>query len=457
MAGAPGNGNGQTTRSLNLVEMAALSIALIGPSLVLAANAQSIPAAVTQPIWLIFLIGMVGIATVGHAFVRLLPLTDGPGSAYLAVQATLGRVPGLLAGVALLGAYLGFSLATPAAIVSFTEAVYAPPVGGYGTGFKLVLMTMVMAAAALIVTRPSSTIMRILLLVEGLGILLILVLGACIAVAPGGVAAPVASAPASGGGMHLLDGVVVAFFSWAGFESCMTLAGSSRNPKRDMPAALGLSVVSSGLLFVVMFALIELGFARMLGGRAALAGSANALVDLGRVYLGAWSITGFGLAALCSAFACLVAAATSAGAIFGSLVGRMQEADSHRLALCVIALVWVIECAMIVLQPHVAGLPTQAIGLYALFGGSGAVCIMLAYLLVLAGSGIAIATGRVQAARAEMLISLAGLAFILFALASTISLAGSAAASTIIAAAFCALGLAGFLLSRRHSQPEGIA
>lgn len=133
------------SRDLSLIEIAALSIALIGPSLVLAANAQSIPASVTQPIWLIFLVGLIGVGTVGHAFIRLLPLTDGPGSAYRAVQVTLGALPGLLAGVALLGAYLGFALATPAAILSFAGSVF--PSLTQTIAAKLICLSLAMGTA----------------------------------------------------------------------------------------------------------------------------------------------------------------------------------------------------------------------------------------------------------------------------------------------------------------------
>lgn len=446
---------GSSDRSLSLIETAALSIALIGPSLVLAANGQAIALAVAQPIWLIFAVGMLGIGTVGHAFTRLLPLTNGPGSAYLAVQATLGSGIGRLAGVALLGAYLGFSLATPAAILSFSEAIYPPPSAGYSMAFKLSLMTIVMVLAALIVTRPNATIMRILLIVEVCGILLIAVLGIAIVMQPSfadmagtmGKAAAVFDA----GGFHLLDGVVVAFFSWAGFESCMTLAGSSKNPARDMPRALAISVIASGIVFIFMFALIEWGFDGKLGGRAALAGSANALADLGVAYMGSWSAMGFGIVALCSAFACLIAAITAAGSIGSSLLSRSETGGSLR-ALGIVIVIWGIEMLLIAVQPLIPVIPQAAIGLYGIFGGGGAVCIMLAYLLVLAGCIAALWTGKVHGSRIELLIPIIGLAFISFALLSTLSLSGGAAASSFIAIAFCVIGYALFAL-RSPSKP----
>ncbi|WP_068087713.1 APC family permease [Novosphingobium rosa] len=433
------------TRDLSLIEIAALSIALIGPSLVLAANAQAIPAGVTQPIWLIFLVGLVGIATVGHAFIRLLPLTDGPGSAYRAVQVTLGAAPGRLAGVALLGAYLGFSLATPAAILSFAASVF-PAAVETAVG-KLICLSLAMGAAALIVTRPNATIMRTLLLVEGGGIVLILVLGAAIGLR--GEAALTPSPLPAAGTSHLLDGVVVAFFSWAGFESCMTLADSSRNPARDMPRALIISILGSGLFFVAMFAAIESGFAHLPGGRSALASSANALSDLGAAYLGPWAARGFGVVAICSAFACAIAAITASGAMWSSLTATRR--DPHRMALKLVIAVWALESLLILAQPLVPAIPASPIALYGLFGSSGAVCIMLAYLLVLSGFAVALARRHLSLPRAEIIVPICGIAFLLFALASTVSFAGDAALPSWLALLFSGLCFAG--LSLRNPAP----
>lgn len=442
-------------RSLSLIETIALSLALIGPTLVLAANGQSIALTVGQPLWLVFAIGLIGIGTVGHAFARLIPLTDGPGSAFVAVQATLGLWPGRLAGVALLGAYLGFSLATPAAILSFLDTVDGPMIGTATTP-RIIAVSLTLALAAFLTTRPNATIMRTLLVVEGAGIILIAVVAFAVLDAPviasQSIASPVVSGPT--GILHLLDGVVVAFFSWAGFESCMTLAGNSRNPRREMPIALALSVLVSGALFVIMFAVIEHGFAARIGGRTALAGSENALADLGRAYLGAWSVSGFGIAALCSAFACLVAAITAAGSILGSLYAPDRAGTGKRIPLAIAAGVWVIQCLLACPTPITAVVPTSAIGIYGLFGGAGAICVMVAYLLVLAGSLKAIATRVVPAFGWEAAIPLAGLAFIVFALFGAVTSSGPAALSTAIAGTFCLIALL-ILLIQRSARAQG--
>jgi amino acid transporter len=428
-------------RPLSIIETIALSLALIGPTLVLAANGQTIALTVRQPLWLVFAIGLLGIGSVGHAFARLVPLTNGPGSAFVAVQATLGLWPGRLAGVSLLGAYLGFSLATPAAILSFLDTV-GRPIIGVAVLPRIIAVSGTLALAGFLTTRPNTTIMRTLLVVEGVGIALIILLAVAVLQSPVLAPRPMmmpASAPA--GMLHLLDGVVVAFFSWAGFESCMTLAGNSRNPRREMPIALALSVLVSGALFIAMFAVIEHGFASRLGGRAALAVSENALSDLGRIYLGAWSGAAFGVAAICSAFACLVAAITAAGSILGSLYIKDRPLPSRRVPILIAASVWVVQCLVSLPGPLAAIMPTSAIGLYGLFGGAGAICVMIAYFLVLAGNIRAIATGAVNAARWELLIPLAGLTFIIFALFGVVTSSGPAAFSTLLAICFCTVAL----------------
>jgi hypothetical protein len=172
-----------------------------------------------------------------------------------------------------------------------------------------------------------------------------------------------------------------------------------------------------------------------------LALSQNALSDLGVAYIGRWCGVGFGVAALCSAFACLVAAVTASSSILRSLTPNRPPRSGSALPLLISGAVWALECLLAVAKPFPQFLPETPIALYGFFGAAGAVCIMIAYLLVLAGCVRALVTRQVAAGSWELVVPLVGLAFIALALFDAIANSGSTAASTLLATWFCVGGL----------------
>ncbi len=112
-----------------------LSIATVGPTLAMSGNGQGLVSTVGKAIpqvFLIGLIGLIGVALVGYSFVRLTRHLNHAGSAYALVGVTIGPRTGFFSGFAMLGAYLGFSIGTPALTSSFANSFLAKYTGAQG-------------------------------------------------------------------------------------------------------------------------------------------------------------------------------------------------------------------------------------------------------------------------------------------------------------------------------------
>lgn len=105
------------------------------------------------------------------------------GSAYGLVGITVGPRAGFFSGFAIMGTYLFFSIATLAALGAFTNAFLAALFPGQGIQIPWFVTACIGAIFSwLLNTRDGQTVARVLMIIEGLGIVLMLILAAVIAV-----------------------------------------------------------------------------------------------------------------------------------------------------------------------------------------------------------------------------------------------------------------------------------
>jgi amino acid transporter len=387
------------TRRLPLWATLALSLATVGPTLAMAGNGQGLIGTVGKGIPLVFVLGLIGVGLVGYGFVRLTRHLNHAGSAYALVGATVGPRAGFFSGFAMLGAYLGFAVGTVALFSAFTNAFLMQLQNGRADAFQLpwiVPAVVAVAASALLAGRDTKMIARILMVIEGLGIVAMIVLVVVIFARGGARSTGVDFSVFSFSGVGpsaVMSGIVAAFLSWAGFEACAALGEETDNPRRNIPRALtGTLLLTGGLFIVVMFAQ-TVGFGTDAAGLEAFHGSGNTLGDLGKTYIG----TGFSLivvfTAIISAFACHMAAASTASRLmfafardgFGPrwLASVDKRTNAPREALWLAIAI----CLLLNLVSWGTGWPSlgtgnSAIDSYTLFAVAGAVSLMIAYLMV---------------------------------------------------------------------------
>lgn len=450
-------------RALPLWAALALSLATVGPTLAMSGNGQGLVAIVGKSVPLVFVIGAIGVALVGYGFMRLTRHLNHAGSAYGLIGGTIGPRTGFFSGWAMLGAYVGFSIGTLALTAAFVNALIAAFQPGSEHPFQLpwpLLMLLGAVVSFLLAGRDVALIAKVLLVIEGVGIIAMIILVVAIFGQGGAHTTGVDFSSFSFTGVdvsQVLSGVVAAFLSWAGFEACASLGEETNNPKRNIPRALFGTLLLTGVLFVVVMFAQTIGFGTDEAGLKAFGTSGNTLGDLGTQYIGPW----FGVIAIftatCAAFGSHMATVATASRMlyafsrdgFGprSLGVLHPKGGPRRAAWLVLGVVVVTLLICAATGWPVMGTGNAAIDAYFYFAVAGTVCLMVAYLMVEVAAVYFVNHGRfrgVHGGRGRVLGTvLPTLGAIVIAIVIWFNVKDSAdpSAAGIVALLWCALGL----------------
>ncbi|GAA4477562.1 APC family permease [Microbacterium panaciterrae] len=450
-------------RSLPLWAALALSLATVGPTLAMSGNGQGLVAIVGKSVPLVFVIGAIGVALVGYGFMRLTRHLNHAGSAYGLIGGTIGPRTGFFSGCAMLGAYVGFSIGTLALTAAFANALIAGFQPGVAHPFQLPWPLIMLVGAVIsffLAGRDVALIAKVLLVIEGVGIIAMIILVIAIFGHGGAPHTGVDFSTFSFSGIdvgQVLSGVVAAFLSWAGFEACASLGEETSNPKRNIPRALFGTLLITGVLFVVVMFAQTIGFGTDAAGLKSFGTSGNTLGDLGTRYVGPW----FGVIAVftatCAAFGSHMATVATASRMlfafsrdgFGprSLGVLHPKGGPRRAAWLVLAIVVVVLLVCAATGWPVMGTGNSAIDAYFYFAVAGTVCLMVAYLMVEVAAVYFVNHGRFQGVHGgrgrvlgTVLPSL-GAVVIVIVIWFNVKDSADAAASGLVGLYWCALGL----------------
>lgn len=378
-------------RSLRLWGAMALGLAIMAPTLALSLNGAAPAGLVGQAVPLVFLLGGVGMVFIAFGFAVLTRRFSHSGSAYALVGATIGPRAGFFSGFALLGYYLLSTICTVAAAGLFIQA-FLDSIGVHNVPWLLlgVLSAIVSGWLSMRETRVAS---RVLLVMEGIGIVLISALTITIFAKIGGGSSPTGQ-PFSWSVFHLPAhtpfstlgaAVVFACLSWAGFEGIATLGEETSNPRRNIPRALLGSILLTLPLFLIVMVAESNGFGASAAGAAKFAHSSTPLGDLAQSFVGLWAARLLLFAAAASAFASLLGSCTAASRMLfafsrdglgPSWLARLSRTGTPaRAAICSLALAVVVSTAMAING-------TTATNVYFYYATIGVLCLLVAYAMV---------------------------------------------------------------------------
>jgi len=295
---------------LTKLEVLGQSVANIAPSATPALVIPLVFATAGNGTWLAYLFATVAIALVAANLNQFTRRSASPGSLYAYVAKGLGTDVGVIAGWALI---LAYTLTASAVLSGFVN--YANVLFGYG-GISIppILIAIVGAVAAwFLAYKDIKLSTKIMLAFEVISLFLIIILAGFVIIT-NGFSFDFGQFSLEGVSITSIGtGLVLAFFSFTGFESASALGDEAKNPLKSIPRAITTSALFVGIFFVVLSYSEVLGFS---GSSTTLDAAAAPLSDIASKY----GIGFFGplisIGALISFWACFLACTNSGARIF---------------------------------------------------------------------------------------------------------------------------------------------
>ena len=296
-------------------ETLAQSLSSIAPT---AAPAAVIPLVIGvsgHSAWLSFLVATIGVALVAAHVNVFARDSASPGSLYAFVDGEFGAWAGVVAGWALLIAYIGTGAAVTGGVVLYAYGLIgsaAHPVGA------ILLISAAVGLAGALAYRNVELSTRFMLWIECASVATILLLFTFPSHAHRLAFDPTQFGAGAFNGSSIRAGLVLATFAFVGFESAAALGAEARAPLTTIPRAiLGTALISGA--FFIFSAYAEVSTAG--DNLAQLTGSQAPLQVIATLKGVSWLGPIVSVGAIISFFACTMAC-TTAAARTALLMGR---------------------------------------------------------------------------------------------------------------------------------------
>jgi amino acid transporter len=306
------------TDRLSILEALGQSVANVSPTLTPAIAVAVVAATAGTASWLVYVLATIALVVVGFNIGTLAGKISAAGSFFLYISRGLGPTAGMLAGWAMLAAYVFTAMALTAATALFIQAVITA-LGIPVTVPNAILYAVISFVVYLFAVRDIRFSSRLGLALEVVSVAIIAIV-CFLSWQHHGF-----SVDAKQNGLHgatfgaVAQSIVFGIFSFVGFESAATLGKETRNPKQVIPRVVILTPILAGTVFVVTTYLIVQGFS---DDTAKLGSSAGPLADIVIGKSAVLTILVY-IGAMISCFACALASINSFSRILFSL-GRYQ-------------------------------------------------------------------------------------------------------------------------------------
>ena len=437
---------------LGPLETLAQSVSAMAPSTSPSLTIPLVFAIAGNATWFVYLLATGATLLVGFCVSRFARLSASPGSLYTYTADTLPQVFGVAAGCGLLLAYLATGVSVAGGALYYANLLaqqflhWVPP--------ALPTLAIVCLAAGYVAFRDVKLSAELMLWIEVCSLSLISIVLVILLVR---------------NGLHLdmdqfrLRGVsfsalgpalVLAMFSFVGFESATTLGAEARNPLRTIPRAVIQCAIIAGVFFVLCSYSEVLGFRGESGRLSETTSPLHLLAGRAGV-----SLLGVGIdfGAFISMIACVLACVTAASRVLMRMAGArllprtFEKTGAHGTPI-----------AAVVLSSSLIFVPTMLMAVrgitgadvYDLAGSLSVFGFLTAYALV------AIALPFARRARGQhslLVLAVSALAVLVVVLIGVYDLRSTADAAharlPYIYLAYIAAGLAWYMVRRRSMAP----
>ena len=448
---APESRYGLGANVLSSAEVLGQSIANIAPTSTPAVVIPLVFATAGDASWFAYLFALVAVLLVSVSINQFARRIASPGSIYSYVALGLGPTGGILVGWALLVAYIACGASVSAGFANYVnelaKVILHSPAGLSGGMLALVIAAGV-GTVWWVARRDVRLSARLSLALELLSVVFILaVIGATLKRL--GPHWDIAQLRLQGLTLDRLRlGLVLAIFSFTGFESAAALGSEAVNPLRTIPRAVLQSILFVGVMFIICAYTQVAGFR---GGSVSLAASNAPLQDLANeAGIGALGIA-ITIGAVLSFFACMLACVTSAArvlllmsrhGVFGASLGLIHRThQTPYRAVTLVSLAAVLPAGALALAGY------GMFDIYGLVGTTATLGFVVSYIAVCVAAPLFLR--RSNALRARDLVAPAvAIALMLVALAGAIHPWPDAPGSYPIIVFFLLLGV-GILYTAR--------
>ena len=313
LAEAPTSSSGLRPNILSPVETLAQSISTIAPTTSPTMTVPLVFALAGNGTWLAYLLATVAILLIAFCISRFARFTSCSGALYTYATSSLPPIAGSIAGWSLLLAYIATGAAVAGGFINYANVFLTVSLFGKPAPISTPLLGFLcVGVSTAIAYRDVQVSARLMLWIEAASVLSIAIVIALVLWHNG----PYIHQPqlhltgVTPSAVHL--GVVLALFSFVGFESATTLGHEAVNPLRTIPRAVIQSAIFCGLFFVLCAYVETLGMAAAHQDLGISTAPLSVLADLVHVpALG--PLIDFG--ALVSMFACTLACITAAARV----------------------------------------------------------------------------------------------------------------------------------------------
>ena len=384
------HGGGLRRNCLSFTEVVAQSVANIAPTATPALIIPAVFGSASHGTWIAYAFATVALLLVTYHINQFARRSASPGALYTFVAQGLGPTWGVISGWSLVIAYLITGSAVLCGAANYAGVLaqslaHGSPVFGLiaAIASPVVVMLVVAVAAWWLAYRDVELSTKFMLTLEGASVGIVMLIAVLFFARTGRVADAHQFSTAGLTASGLVQGLVLAFFSFVGFESATALGHEARDPLRTIPASVLVTVIAVGAFFTFMSYTLVSGFE----GYATSLGSSNqpmsALAQIaGLPFFG----TLFAAGAMVGQFACAVACVTAGarvlftmarhGLVHASAAGTHETHATPHVAVTFSAIV-VLAPALVLVLAHAALLDAFGyLGFIATFG------FLFAYILV---------------------------------------------------------------------------
>ncbi len=295
---------------LGPVETLAQSVSATAPSTSASLTIPLVFAIAGNGTWLVYLLATAAILLIGFAISRFARTSASPGSLYSYAADTLPPAFGVIAGWGLLLAYIGTGASVAGGAMYYVSLLaqqflhWSPP--------PVFSLAVICAAAGYIAYRDVKLSAEVMLWIEVGSVALVMMILAVL-IFNMGFRIDLDQLKLKGTHLHSLGpALVLAIFSFVGFESATALGTEARNPLRTIPRAVLQCAFLSGMFFMLCSYSEVLGFRGMSTSLSETSSPLHLIAARAGVSLLGVAID---IGAMISMFACVLACAAAAARV----------------------------------------------------------------------------------------------------------------------------------------------